>query len=349
MPGLELPTLKQSASFASQLALKSSQKVRIGTILHGAYGDYYEQMVAWRYLKQQNPNIELVVFYANDLRMQELAVYDHSFADEVHPRSALVSVPVDRFFQFQVLDQELQDETISPLPDEIKSQIDLQTNNKPWTYVKRAWKESPELCDLPLSSLGEQRLPVIQEQNQIPEELFENHFTVGFLWRYRTAGGAISEAGQTPIEVLLEERSALFRKLMEEHNAHILVCGMGIKTTDANRDRTDNKYDSYQLDLPEENVTYLQGLSWALELEIIRRCSLGVMMASGFSEALWLKNQGKRIIAVDTPQHYLKKVVWNRVPFFDMLQPREFAFQLRQPHTAERVYNRLTRKNLLPT
>jgi len=62
---------------------------RVGSVLHGAYGDYYEQMVSLRYFKMKHPKAEIVLFYANDLRRREMEVFDHSFANEVHPWSSL--------------------------------------------------------------------------------------------------------------------------------------------------------------------------------------------------------------------------------------------------------------------
>src|SRR5205807_10624718 len=90
-----------------------------------------------------------------------------------------------------------------------------------------------------------------------------------------------------------------------------------------------------------------KGLSWGLELEIIRRCALCVVMASGFSEALWMKRQGATVM-VDTPPDYVAKLLWNRMPFFNLLRPSELWFQLRQPHTADRVLRYLRRRDLLP-
>lgn len=308
----------------------------------------YEQLVALRYLKAKDPGKRLILLYATDLRMRELEVFDHSFADEVHPHSAITTVPVDRFHQFQVRDGELRRDVLDRLPVEILAKFDLVKNNKPWGQVRRAWRADPGLCDVPLSEAGRSRLPQIEAENNISPELFDGRITVGFLWRYRRSGGAISAAGQTPSGLILRERSSLFRRLIRELDAHILVCGMGVRTTHENRERTDNKYAPDTLDLPAENVTYLQGLNWGIELEIMRRCSVCIVMVSGFSEALWLKRRGRSIVAVDTPPDYLRRLLWNRVPFFDMLDPGELAFQLRQPHTERRVYGRLARRGLIP-
>lgn len=258
------------------------------------------------------------------------------------------TVPVDRFYQFQVLDGELRRDVLDRLPPKVLAKFDLNRNNKPWSQIRKAWREDPNLCDIPLSEAGRLRLPQIEAENRLSPGVFDRRFTVGFLWRYRRPGGAISAAGQPASECILRERSHLFRRLISEFNSHVLVCGMGVRTTDENRERTDNKFSDLTMDLPAENVTYLQGLSWGIELDILSRCSLCIVMVSGFSEALWLKRRGRGIIAVDTPRDYLRRLLWNRVPFFDMLKPRELAFQLRQPHSEERVYEQLTRKALLP-
>lgn len=321
---------------------------RVGSILHGAYGDYYEQLVALRYYKAKYPAVRLIVFYASDLRMSELAVFDHSFAEEVHSHTALPDVPVDRFLQFQVRAEELRSDVLDRLAPEVLAKIDLRRNLKPWNFIRSAWRADPALCDIPLSDAGQLRLPEIIVANRIPPGVFDEKFTIGFLWRYRRPGsGHISHVGQIPSELILEERSALFRRLISELDAHILTCGMSVRTTDENRARTDNKYDTWSLDLPADRVTYLQGLSWGLELETLRRCDLCVVMASGFSEALWLKRRGEATLAVDTPPSYLKRLLWNRAPFFQVLSSGELSFQLRQPHTAEKVYRRLAARGLL--
>jgi hypothetical protein len=122
---------------------------------------------------------------------------------------------------------------------------------------------------------------------------------------------------------------------------------MALRTTEENRERIDRKFTEKRLDLDTRHCTYLKGLSWGLELEIIRRCSLCVVMASGFSEALWMKRQGATVM-VDTPPDYVAKLLWNRMPFFNLFHPSELYFQLRQPHTADRVLRYLKRRTFLP-
>src|SRR3981189_3532647 len=91
----------------------------VGSILHGAYGDYYEQIVCLRYLKRIRPDVHLVLFFASESRLTELAVFDLSFADEVHPVSVICDVPVETFLQFQVQDPELRQAVLSKLPTSV--------------------------------------------------------------------------------------------------------------------------------------------------------------------------------------------------------------------------------------
>src|SRR6516164_2737758 len=87
----------------------------IGSILHGAYGDYYEQLVCLKHFKRTHPADRLILFFASEHRYQELKVLDLSFADKVHAASALTSVPVDRFLQYQIKDEELQADVLAKL------------------------------------------------------------------------------------------------------------------------------------------------------------------------------------------------------------------------------------------
>ena len=319
----------------------------VGSILHGAYGDCYEQAIALRYFKRQNPQDKLIVFFASDSRKKELEVFDLSFADALYPRAAIPDVPVQTFLQFQVLDPELKTEVLDHLPPAVLGRIDQTRNLKPWTYLRRAWREAPDLCDIGLSDVGRQRLPACEAADGVAPGLFGTRPTIGFLWRYRKPGGAISPRGQRPEDDLIRRNAELFGRLIAEYGAHVFVCGMNVVTTDANRERTDNKYTKRSLALPEDKVTYLQGLNWGLELEIIRRCTLCVVMASGFSEALWLKRRGRATVLVDAPLHYVAKLLWNRMPLFQIGRPGELLFQLRQPHSAAGVRRHLEKQDVL--
>jgi len=319
---------------------------KVGSILHGAYGDYYEQIVALRYIKWKNPKIKLFLFFANELRRKELEVFDLSFADGLFPREAIAEVSVDRFLQFQVFAPDLHQEVLTGLPPVVLSKIDLTRNVKPWTFIRKIWKENQALCDVPLSEVGRHRLPACEVDNKVQPGLFEAGFTIGFLWRYRIPGDFISPWGQMRWDDLIRMRSELFNYMIKQYKAHIIICGMNVVTTDSNRDRTDNKYTNSVLDLPAEHVTYLQGLSWGLELEIVRRCSLCILMASGFSEALWFKRRGKETMLVDAPYSYTLRLLRNRMPLFNIMNKYEILFQLRKPHSLNRIINHSVIKNL---
>jgi hypothetical protein len=319
----------------------------VGSILHGAYGDYYEQMVCLRDYKRRHPGTRLVLFFADEYRRSELSVLDLSFADEVHPASDIAKVPVEQFFQFQVRDDELQETLLSRLPEGILAQLDVRRNRLPWAYLRRALKEDARAGDLGLGPHGRERLPACLRDNGVDETLFGHWFTVGFLWRYRPRSGSVSPFLQASEDTLLRTKSELLGRLIADYGAHVFVCGMNVQTTAENRRRIDAKYTAKQLTLPPTHCTYLKGLSWGLELEILRRCTLCLVMASGFSEALWLKRRSRTVL-LDPPLHYLARLTWHRMPLFSVLRPAELVFQLRQPHTAGRVIPYLLSRSLLP-
>jgi hypothetical protein len=318
----------------------------IGSIVHGAYGDYYEQMVCLRHLKRLRPNLHLVLFFASESRLRELAVFDLSFADEVHPVSLIFDVPVERFLQFQVHDPELRQEVLSKLPTAVLQKFDLARNLKPWTFIRGMYRMFRSDCDVPLSPLGLRRLPQCFSDNGLDESKFPDSFTVGFLWRHRARGGAISANFQSSKEVLLRTKSALFSALAEQYGARIIIAGMNCRVTKENRERIDSKFTESRLDVRDDACVYLKGLNWGLELEILRRCSLCIVMPSGFSEALLMKRKDATVL-VDPSIHYLAKLLWNRMPFFGVWNARNIAFYLRQPHTAERVLEYLRFRDLI--
>ncbi|HEY1922084.1 MAG TPA: hypothetical protein VGG44_04910 [Tepidisphaeraceae bacterium] len=312
----------------------------VGSILHGAYGDYYEQMICLRHLKRLFPDVKLVLFFATESRRKELQVFDLSFADEVHSVADICNVPVEKFLQFQIRDRELNDDVLCKLPADILAKFDLTRNLKPWSFIRTIYRDAPADCDIPLSPYGVKRLPQCFEDNDLDESSFSDGFTVGFLWRYRKSGGAFSTKFQTPQEVIHRTKSELFSELVEQYGARIIVAGMNLRVTDENRERTDCKYSDRKLATPDNACTYLKGLSWGLELEIMRRCSLCLVMPSGFSEALFMKRDGPTIL-VDPAPSYLVRSLVNRTPFVRMGNLRNLFFCLRQPHSAERVMSYL--------
>jgi len=54
---------------------------KIGSILHGAYGDYYWQATSLKLLLERNPGTQLYLFSADPARLPPLQKFDFSFAN----------------------------------------------------------------------------------------------------------------------------------------------------------------------------------------------------------------------------------------------------------------------------
>ena len=54
---------------------------KIGSILHGAYGDYYWQATSLKLLLERNPGTQLYLFSADPGRLPPLQKFDFSFAE----------------------------------------------------------------------------------------------------------------------------------------------------------------------------------------------------------------------------------------------------------------------------
>jgi len=290
----------------------------IGSILHGAYGDYYEQAVCLKNFRLRHPETRLKLFAAAPNRLAELRVLDFSWADCFELYTEIPKHHIDEFLQFQVQDRDLRTGVLSTLPPEIRSKLRLQHNRLPWDELRSILPLSPGE-QLTLSHQGRSALPNVMRENGIAPELFQTP-TIGFLWRHRAPGGAVKTALQGDAADLVAKYSRLFRKLINEFGCHILICGMKVPRTPENQYRIDAKYPEYGLDLPAESSTHLKGLSWALELEILSRCTLCVANPSGFSEALWIKRRNG-VLLVDPPAHYLAKALRHRVPLFNLHRP----------------------------
>jgi hypothetical protein len=122
----------------------------------------------------------------------------------------------------------------------------------------------------------------------------------------------------------VEVYSQVFRDVLRKYPCHVLVYGMNLKTDDSNRERTDNKYADFGLDLPPERVTYMKGKSWPLELEIASRSTVCCGNPSGFTEGLWLK-RGRGVVLMHSPPHYLAKAAYHRMPLFRLNRPLNLA------------------------
>lgn len=295
--------------------------VQVASILHGAYGDVYEQLLCLKHYALTHPGVQLRLVAATKTRQKAFRDLDLSFASEFsHWTSIGEHSAIDTFLQFQVHDRELQDDVLSKLPEPVLARIDRQRNLLPWVYL-RDHKLIPETgrFQLSLGKDGARALQDVASANGVPPEIWLRP-TISFLWRYRVGAGAISSRGQKTQQELVTSYSEMFRNLIEKHDCHILVCGMNVITNDANRERTDNKYPSFGLDLPADRVTYFKGLSWPLELELASRATVCCGHASGFTEGLWLK-RGGGVVLMDAPPHYLAKAAYHRMPLFNLNRP----------------------------
>ena len=95
----------------------------IGSILHGAYGDYYEQALCLKHYRLTHPETRLELFFASPHRKRELEVFDWSFAAATHEWEALAERKVDGFIQYQVRDAELRADVLDKLPASVRAQI----------------------------------------------------------------------------------------------------------------------------------------------------------------------------------------------------------------------------------
>lgn len=291
----------------------------VASILHGAYGDLYEQAICLKHFALTHPEVELRLFAATPVRLAAFQALDLSFASSFQMWTELLQQEdIDSFFQFQVADVELVADVLNHLPPELLAKLDRSSNRLPWDYLgEHRLIPAPDAMQLPLSESGLRDLPRVMEGNAIPEDIWSRP-TISFLWRYRTriaSGHGISNLGQKPADKLVDTYSNLFQTLLDETGGHLLVFGMNLVPSDSDRVRTDNKFSTFGLKIPSDRVTYLKGLSWPLELEIASRATLCCGNPSGFTEALWLK-LGKKFMLMDPPPVYLAKLGKHRLNFY---------------------------------
>ncbi|APG26454.1 hypothetical protein A7E78_00370 [Syntrophotalea acetylenivorans] len=328
--------------------------VRVGTIIHGALGDCYEQLCCLK-LWKKNKDVKVVGFFAVKDRMLAMLNYDLDMLDEVWPATEIENVNVDYFYQYQIRDYELNKFLLDDLPDKIREKFDFKRNIKPWSFIRRHDFHSSGI-KLNLSESGKKYLPICMENNDIDKSIFDEKFTVGYLWRYRS-GGAIKPYFQRPKDWVLKTKSELFNHVINKYNAHVFVCGMAKEESfRVNNDLDEagvvageylSKYANDRLDLPESNCTYLKGLGYAAEMEIMSRCDLLIMMPSGFSEPLWMM-QKTPVVMLDPPPVYTAKLFWNRMPLFDNKSLKGAIFNSIVPHTAKNVISYLEGRGFLP-
>jgi len=335
---------------------------RIGTIIHGALGDCYEQMLSIRMLRErerrEGRRTLWTAFFADPRDLRIMSHFQSEMFDAIYPASELVSVDVDRFHQYQVKDVELRADILDPLPDRIRNKFDLERVVKPWHQIRTHDFDRSGLA-LGLSDAGQAFLPECIRLNGVDTGLFGRTLTVGYLWRHRGATEAhITPLRQKNAEWIVATKTDLFRRLIAEYGAHVFVAGM--KKTEHPPEMLElmhrqgfqggsykAKYTDLTFDLPPDRVTYLKGLGFAEEMDIMARCDVLLMMPSGFSEALWMMKRNP-VILIDPPPVYMARLFWNRMPLFDNGKLDHAVFNALRSHTADTVIGFLKRKGHLP-
>ncbi len=328
---------------------------RIGTIIHGALGDCYEQICSIKILQEKGNVGSWIAFFVDERQLKIMQHFDLSCFAEIHLFSNIEQVNIDEFFQFQINDLELQRDYLSKLSSKTINRFP-KTNFKPWEVI-RMYNFSERSLELGLSSIGEKYLPECEKNNNIDLSVFKRKMTVGYLWRYRTGAEAVAPFGQHTKEWIIQTKSLLFKRLISEYNAHIFIAGMAKQDTiDVVRTLSKgggflpgeykHKYTDLVLDIPPENCTYLKGIGYAAELEIMARCDLLLMMPSGFSEILWMKKK-QPVILIDSPPSYLLKLFVYQMPLFNNREYEYFKFNNFMSHTDGNIYLFLKKQKII--
>jgi len=329
---------------------------RIGTILHGALGDCYEQLCAIKIMRSSKPGTRWIGFFAVKDRMTAMSHYSMDMFEEVYLADEIGNIKIDEFYQFQIRDIELNKGVLDHLPDEERRKFDFNRNILPWHTLK-SFDYAKGSMKLELSDLGKKYMTECCKLNQVSDELFLSKFTVGFLWRYRSKGGAVNPLFQRSKEWILRSKGELFNELINKYNAHIIIAGMNKKQEQSDdlfqaRGKAgvvvgehNSKFANETLDIPSPGCTYLKGLGYAAEMEIMARCDVLLLMPSGFSEPLWLRASNK-VLIIDPPPVYMAKIILHRMPFFNCNRFSYLIFSL-IPHTSKNVINFLKLKSLI--
>lgn len=327
---------------------------RIGSIIHGALGDCYEQLLCLQKFKATHSNVSLICFFAVESRYRAFLHYDLSIFDEIYLADKIGHVAIDSYYQFQIRDEELQADIISRLSSHEISKFDLTTNLLPWR-VLRLHDYNAEPVNLMLSANGLKYLDFVKDIHGIKDNC--NKIKMGFLWRHR--GKGLNSFGQFPKNIIKKNISELMNYFVNKHDAHIYVCGMGagnLAGLDCYKRVVEEggialgehkwKFDEELLDIESDHVTYLMGTGYAVEMEIMFQCDILITMPSGFSEPLWMKCPHK-VVMVFPPFEYSLKLWRHKMPFFDNGTWRGKIYNTFTFHTAQNIKNRLSSKGLL--
>ncbi|MFI3137017.1 MAG: hypothetical protein QX197_09585 [Methylococcaceae bacterium] len=323
--------------------------------MHGALGDVYEQALSFKLLKEKYANDQLIAFFSCADRLEAFKHYNLDMFDEIHLWDKIPDCNIDRFDQFQINDGELRADILAHLSSDELRKFDFEKAWLPWSVIRtNNYAHNP--VRLVLSDVGLTHYAHLLALYGLTEENITQ--SVGYLWRYRAAGGAIKPYGQASKEDILKTKSDLFKCLTEEYGLHVIVAGMNYqpaRNSELSQERNSSgvldgeinaKFTGDKLAIPDTNVTYLQGLGYAAELEIIARTRFQLLMPSGFSEPIWMMN-GAKTLLVDPPPIYLLKLIKNRMPLFDNVQLRSFLYNCNNCHSSTRVLSELKKRQLL--
>ena len=321
----------------------SDKPQSVATILHGAYGDYFEQLLCFADLAEKYSQHSYHIFFANPYRMEEFLKLDLNFAKTLALHTEIENTDIDVFYQFQIFDVELKEEVLSNLSKETLSKFDFKHNLLPHIYMRSMQDKKQKRFALTFNQKGEQSYNDIG--STLTKDFFKNK-TIGFMWRYRSAQGAVSPKFMPSENVLKDKYSTVLEQAIKQWDCNVLVAGMKVKTTEENRFIVDAKFPEYGLNFKHDNLHYLPGKGWLAEVELIAQCDIVICNPSGFSEAIFLK--GKECIVVDPPLHYVLKTIKNRFPLFNigLGSPAQIAELLRsifQRHSKQFLTDRINR------
>lgn len=330
---------------------------KIGSILHGALGDYYEQLLCLKIYKERNPNKKVLAFFSSEKRMKAFEYFNLEFIDGKFFVDEIDNIQVDKFYQFQVKDKELNSDVICKLKPHLKDKIDFSKNNLPWDILKKNnFKKNP--LKLSLSVKGNSYLEKAISINGIDQKKMATCFKVGFLWRYRQKG-SINSFGQFPAEVIRKNINEILEFISKELDVYILACGMGkgilekdpvfsevVKEGGIGLGERRNTFTDLTFDLNEEDICYLKGVGYAVEMEIMSWCDLLIVMPSGFSEPLWMR-QEQPVVMVFPPLEYLLRLWRRQAPFFDHSTFNGRVFNSFRSFSSKSVIRRLQKSGYL--